>query len=90
MEYKGRLYAKIGNKYLEISHTDEFERLESLFFLLEQQLDDYIAKCRYNAEMFILDNMETSAISSTSMATAYGNVKKIINDNKLTTKEETK
>lgn len=28
MEYKGKLYAKIGNKYLEISHTDIFEQLE--------------------------------------------------------------
>lgn len=28
MEYKGKLYARIGNKYLEISHTDKFEQLE--------------------------------------------------------------
>lgn len=28
MEYKGKLYAKIANKYLEISHTDKFEQLE--------------------------------------------------------------
>jgi hypothetical protein len=31
MEYTGKLYAKISNKYLETSHTYEFEKLEQEF-----------------------------------------------------------
>jgi hypothetical protein len=39
MEYKGKLYAKIGNKYLEISHTDKFEQLE-----IEANYSDMLVK----------------------------------------------
>lgn len=39
MEYRGKLYAKIGNKYLEISHTDEFEKLE-----IEANYSDMLVK----------------------------------------------
>ena len=38
MEYKGKLYAKIANKYLEISHTDEFEKLEKEVDLQQENL----------------------------------------------------
>lgn len=38
MEYNGKLYAKIGNKYLEISHTDEFDKMQEHLMHNEAEL----------------------------------------------------
>lgn len=48
MEYKGKLYAKIGGKYIPISHTDDFEALESK----AQRLQDNIVA--YQNEICVL------------------------------------
>lgn len=38
MEYKGELYAKIANTYLEISHTNDFKTLELSISVLKDAL----------------------------------------------------
>lgn len=73
MEYKGKLYAKIANKYLEISHTDEYEKLETQVKELKHEnkmLERTCTRAQDVAEELLLKN-ERLCLECGNLLTAY-------------------
>ena len=58
MEYIGKLYAKIGNKYAEISHTDTFEQLEKQLKIKNKIIYDLKADFLREVEHFKSSELE--------------------------------
>lgn len=87
MEYTGKLYAKIGNKYAEISHTSEFEKIEAQLKIKNQIIYDLKQSFLREVEHFKgseLENKKHNEYITAERARFFGKAFLMAYDNILT------
>lgn len=77
MKYEGKIYGKIGGKYIQLDYPQD---LMDFVKKLNKELDENIANAIFAAGDFQVRQMDASYMTSMAMANAYRNVKSIIKE----------